>query len=289
MMMTICSINLHLLIVALALVTLNALPLNYDIKRRTSSCVFDTLIMDEDVTVEVLVRRGPQLKARIVMEGPFSYGEEPSSELLKLFKSHDRKRGNVPVVMDQDIDFEEGTEYLKKGQPFVHTFRVKTPGVYRLCVDNKFVTSGITATMDIRKSSELGKIDVYSGQVPTHEARAVLESMVFGNDESNLEADSMKQEAFHNLHVLLNSVRVELAKAKEKQNNYMVRLDINKAINEHTYSKMVMRSLMETFVFMIVTGIQLYLIRKWFKNAGRIGMLGSPPPGTKLHPNRSFY
>ena len=38
--------------------------------------------------------------------------------------------------------------------------------------------------------------------------------------------------------------------------------------NQHIYSHLVMGNLVETIVYMMVTGFQVYTIRKWFSSQG---------------------
>lgn len=56
---------------------------------------------------------------------------------------------------------------------------------------------------------------------------------------------------------LLNEIR-------EKQVNERHRLSVHKAVNEHSHSRMVVGSLFETVCYIVISGFQVYTIRRWF-------------------------
>ena len=63
---------------------------------------------------------------------------------------------------------------------------------------------------------------------------------------------------------LLNEIR-------EKQVNERHRLSVHKAVNEHSHSRMVVGSLFETVCYIVISGIQVYTIRRWFSGNPILG------------------
>lgn len=70
--------------------------------------------------------------------------------------------------------------------------------------------------------------------------------------------------AISKMNRLLNEIR-------EKQVNERHRLSIHKAVNEHSHSRMVVGSLLETVFYIAVSGFQVYTIRKWFSGNSLLG------------------
>jgi Na+/glutamate symporter len=57
-----------------------------------------------------------------------------------------------------------------------------------------------------------------------------------------------------------------LNEIKEKQMNERHRLALHKTVNEHSHSRMVIGSLIETVFYIAVSLYQVYIIRKWFSS-----------------------
>ena len=245
------------------------LPLKYDIIFKSKFCLVESFESDEYVTFAVSIDDGPKLKARMSFAGPIG-SNTISTAALK--KNIDFDQPKNLISFSEDVDFEETSPSRPKlGDPWIGTRKVSESGIYKLCVDNNKSGGVISAKIDIRK----GIVDTVSGHIPSFETRSLLENLSFKKDDnSDLQFD--KNEAVKLAEEKLLSLRKALSHAKQKQMNYMDRLDFHKSLNEHTHSRMVVRSLWETVIFIAVTGYQVYLIRKWFSSAGSIGMLGSP-------------
>ena len=249
------------------------MPLEVKIRRNQSYCIIETLEVDEDVTFSVNVIRGKQLRCEVKAEGPIAAADVDTLELKRIL---DEKRSHRYEFQHGDkVDFAEPSPFRADGEPLLFTRQAKSAGIYKLCVEN--TSNGeITAMMDIRKSSELGKVDTISGHVPTYETLMILQSLSFDENDSAIKYDVVKEEAMMQAKNKLKQLRKSLDFARKNQGDYMIRLELHKVINEATQSRMVLRSLLETLVFVAATGYQLYLIRKWFSNSGPMGMLGSP-------------
>lgn len=147
------------------------------------------------------------------------------------------------------------------------TFDPPAPGWYRGCMKGSWYQ--ITAEMEMRLSSELGGVDPETGHVMSYERRRMLDeekAMMVSETIDGLKDEDMKttQEQVRKLNRLLNEI-------KEMQQQERHRLSIHTATNEHSHSRMVLNSLLETVLFMAVTGFQVYTIRKWFSGAPVLG------------------
>lgn len=251
------------------------IPLEFNIKRREVQCIVEYVEAGEDVTFSFSVIGGNPLQAGVKIDGPIATDNNISSTELKK-AVEDQRHVGLDVEIFRDINFAEPSPYRAEGDPVQHARAIKVTGIYRLCLENHVSNNNIVALMDIRKSSELGKVDIITGHVPTYETLMILQSLSFEEDNSLKQVDAVKEEAMAQARDKLKELRKTLDLARTKQYDYKNRLELHKVINENTYSRMVVRSLFETMIFMAVTGYQLYLVRKWFSNLGPMGMLGSP-------------
>ncbi len=125
----------------------------------------------------------------------------------------------------------------------------------------------------MRKASELRGIDPSTGHVYSYEQKALRDEEVYLSlDTKGEEAvNGIKDEDFEETRDKLHKLRHLLADIQEKQQAESHRLALHAATNEHSHSRMVLNSLMETVLFMAVTGFQVYTIRKWFSAAPVLG------------------
>ncbi|KAL3926676.1 MAG: hypothetical protein SGARI_005529, partial [Bacillariaceae sp.] len=169
------------------------------------------------------------------------------------------------------------------GEPFVYTAKVPMEGWYRI------VTSGgkyegavyysilnstiyplqVVAEMEMRKESDLGGLDE-DGHVLSYEEYQMNE------EDEELEKDTasnegIKDEDFQETRDKVKDLRRLLNEIQSLQQRERRRLTVHSETNEHSHSRMVLSSLMETLLFMGVTGFQVYTIRKWFSGAPALG------------------
>ena len=123
--------------------------------------------------------------------------------------------------------------------------------------------------MEMRKESELGGLNE-EGHVKTYEEKKMSE------EDKELEEDTaseegIKDEDFQETRDKLRDLRRLLNEIQSMQQKERRRLTVHAETNEHSHSSMVLNSLMETLLFMAVTGYQVYTIRKWFRGAPVLG------------------
>jgi formate dehydrogenase maturation protein FdhE len=90
-------------------------------------------------------------------------------------------------------------------------------------------------------------------------------------DEDSAVMEGIKDEDFDSTKDKLKTLRRLLADIQTKQQQERHRLIVHAATNEHSHSRMVLSSLLETILFMAVTGFQVFTIRRWFKGAPVLG------------------
>ena len=152
---------------------------------------------------------------------------------------------------------------LKDGEPVQRTLIATSSGWYRACVKGNWYQ--ITAELEMRKESDLGGVDPETGHVFTYAKQEELsENKFLEEDSASLEEGAIKDEDFLMVKGQLQRLRHLLSQIQQKQATERHRLTVHAATNEHSHSRMVLSNLFETILFMIVTGFQVYTIRKWF-------------------------
>jgi len=121
----------------------------------------------------------------------------------------------------------------------------------------------------MRKFSELGALDE-NGHVVSWEEKEMED------EDKELEGDTASQEGitdedFQETRDKVKDLRRLLNEIQSMQQKERRRLNVHAETNEHSHSRMVLSSLLETLLFMAVTGYQVYTIRKWFSGAPVLG------------------
>jgi len=165
---------------------------------------------------------------------------------------------------------EESEKAQSETEPVQKTFKVKADGWYRTCVHAS--SNSIDAEFEMRKSSEVGSPHHETGHLQSYEKHNMRhqEKKMFHRNlkESEGVADDedfeKTHDGLHKLYRLINEIG-------EKQVNERHRLNIHASVNDHSHSRMVLRSLFETIFYVAVSGLQVYTIRKWFSGAPMLG------------------
>jgi emp24/gp25L/p24 family/GOLD len=157
----------------------------------------------------------------------------------------------------------------REGEPVEVTRQVKGAGWYRFCIKSSASWGQITVEVDLRKESEMGGFNDV-GHVLTSYEKAVLEEEQFLMQDT-AETEGIKDEDFESTREQLKTLRRLIADIQSKQAQERHRLVVHSSTNQHSHSRMVLSSLLETVLFMAVTGYQVYTIRKWFRGAPVLG------------------
>jgi len=165
-----------------------------------------------------------------------------------------------------------GLNDLRSGEPFQKTYKATKEGWYRFCLEATH--QSITLEMELRTSSELGRPHAKTGHVQTYERHDMLqrEKKLLGKiTATNSEENGVKEEDLVNTKNQITKLNRLLYEIKEKQVNERHRLSVHKAVNEHSHSRMVLNALFETVFYIVVSGFQVYTIRKWFSGSPILG------------------
>jgi hypothetical protein len=130
--------------------------------------------------------------------------------------------------------------------------------------------------MELRKSSIYGKINPKTGHVPSpqdveihSEIRNLYDKEV--DEQIIAEEEAIKDEDFTTIHEQLRVLERVYHDIIERQMEERRAWGWRTVHNKHLYSHMVMGNLVETVFYMIITGWQVYTIRKWFSGGPTLG------------------
>jgi hypothetical protein len=157
-----------------------------------------------------------------------------------------------------------------EGEPVETTRQAKGNGWYRYCIKSTASWGQLNVEIDFRKASEMGGHNESTGHVLTAYERAAQEEEAFLMQDT-ADKEGIKDEDFENTREKLKTLRRLIADIQSKQAQERHRLVVHSTTNQHSHSRMVLSSLLETILFMAVTGYQVYTIRKWFRGAPVLG------------------
>ncbi|OEU18649.1 hypothetical protein FRACYDRAFT_236928 [Fragilariopsis cylindrus CCMP1102] len=251
-----------------------SLPMQVTINQRQAECLHEKLDEGEKVTVSVFILSGSQLKATWSVEGPIADLDVDSG--LELYTQSmgfapSGRKSQRTLSYSQEKREEKKLAQLKKvrqdGEPLLYTTSAPEAGWYRMCVTSNW--NQVVAEMEMRKESELGGLND-EGHVRTYEEKQMIDEDQ-ELEEDTASAEGIKDEDFTETRDKVKDLRRLLNEIQSMQQKERRRLTVHAETNEHSHSSMVLNSLMETLLFMAVTGYQVYTIRKWFSGAPVLG------------------
>ena len=122
----------------------------------------------------------------------------------------------------------------------------------------------------------MGAPNKETGHLQSYECRDMMlrEKKLFAQMEKEQEkepVDGIKKEELDKTKEQITKLNRLLNEIREHQAHEKHRLAVHAAINEHSHSRMVLNSLFETFMYIVVSGFQVYTIRKWFSGSPLLG------------------
>ncbi len=134
----------------------------------------------------------------------------------------------------------------------------------------------IEVEMELRKSSEVGNPNTKTGHLQTYEHQEMIQHEKrlmsrMGSDAKHLEENGLKEEDLGHSKQFVTKLTKLLYEIQQKQRYERNRLAAHKAVNDHSHSRMVLNSLFETIFYIVVSGFQVYTVRKWFSGAPILG------------------
>lgn len=121
----------------------------------------------------------------------------------------------------------------------------------------------------MRKESELGALDEYGNVITYEEKLANQEDSELDKDTASEEG--IKEEDFVVTKDKMKELRQLLTSIQGMQQRDRRRISVNEITAEHSHARLVINSLVETIFFMVITGYQVYTIRKWFSGNPALG------------------
>lgn len=189
--------------------------------------------------------------------------EEENAEQRRDHRQEQRKKVLEARQRQERRKVQQRQKVRHEGEPMQWTFEAPGKGWYRYCI--KATWNQVTVEMDFRKESEMGGVDE-EGNVRTIAQKIEREEEIY-MEEDTAEKEGIKDEDFESTRLKLKELRHLLADIQSKQSQERHRITLHSVTNSHSHSRMVLGSLIETILFMVVTGYQVYTIRKWFKAA----------------------
>mmetsp|Transcript_22562 Transcript_22562/g.27840 ORF Transcript_22562/g.27840 Transcript_22562/m.27840 type:complete len:324 (-) Transcript_22562:123-1094(-) len=179
---------------------------------------------------------------------------EPEEAFDDVWMLDDLEEMHPEHALDMAMERDQRTE----GEPWETTIKIVSPGWYRACVTGSWYQ--IDAEVEFRKESELG-FNHHAERVNTYDEK------VLHDVNKDIDADEESSGTEQEMGTTRNQLKVLnhlMAGIREKQRQEKRRLEVHAAINEHSHSRMVLGSLAETVLFIFVTGLQVFTVRKWF-------------------------
>ena len=168
------------------------------------------------------------------------------------------------------------------------TRSIKMDGWYRLCVASEY--HPLIVEMDMRSGNMLGGMDPDTGHVFTFEKRAMLDQELLIDGDARNTANNNNEEV-HTANIELqkeleNQVKeVDLiaTKTQMKHLNQMVaemrkfqqdtlyRIKSHEANAQRNHENLVWSSKVETLLYVMITGLQVYTVHKWLLSNSMLG------------------
>ena len=198
-----------------------------------------------------------------------------------------RNYGRGPPSKDRDEEREKFRIITAaKIEPYEETNTIKATGWYRLCVKSEI--GGNLVEMEIRSGNQLGGVDRRTGHVYTYEEREMLdeekaidEGMTASEDENTYASEAeeiqkqlenqVKEQDMHATKAQIKHLNSMVQEMKKKHHDYHVRLKSHKATAQRNHGNMVWSSKLETLLYVLITGVQVYTVRKWLLSSSLLG------------------
>jgi hypothetical protein len=202
------------------------------------------------------------------LDGEEVIPENESIEQRRERRARQRKKALESRQRREAHKLEQKAAIRMEGEPVETTRQAKGAGWYRYCI--KSSAGQLTVEIDFRKASEMGGLNENTGHVLSAYDKAAREEEQYLMQDT-AETEGIKDEDFESTREKLKTLRRLIADIQSKQAQERHRLVVHSATNQHSHSRMVLSSLLETILFMAVTGYQVYTIRKWFRGAPVLG------------------
>lgn len=186
--------------------------------------------------VEAFVQGGGNIDLSLQIFGPLTL-ENVLSESLET------------PIMEERIDSSQ--EIKSDTQSFTLAFDPQTAGgTYAFCLDN-------------RRSHFIPKL----AQLDVHLAPKSMEDEIDeSEDEKSNKEEAESEESLERVKESIASIRKDLVRIQLQQRRDRHRLALHSESNETSHNRVIISSLVETFVFVLASLFQIFFVRRWFSS-----------------------
>lgn len=205
----------------------------------------------------------------------------------------ERARGREGVPDPDDIYAEENSGrqqfvFPDKVEPYEWTKRIKSSGWYRLCVQ---ADDDILVEMDIRDSGYLGGVNKETGHVwkfadweeweeeqrinklneLKEKAKADEEARLAMEQLNSALKDQIKDYDLAATQRLMTEVNSLVSEMQQKQSAVHTRIKSQEGIAKRNYQKIKKSGIVETVMYLLITGYQVYTVHNWLLSTNSLG------------------
>lgn len=198
-----------------------------------------------------------------------------------------RNKGRGPPKNDEESVAQNDrfkAKIMSKIEPYEETNAVKAAGWYRLCVSSRY--HALMVEMEIRGGNRMGGIDRRTGHVHTYESKEMLDAEKLWNEEEvNAKAkatalteeqkraleNQVKEQDLHASKSQITHLNSMVTEIKKSHQEFHRRIKSHKASAARNYESMIWSSKLETVLYIIITAVQVYTVRKWLSGNTLLG------------------
>ncbi|KAL3781130.1 hypothetical protein HJC23_001437 [Cyclotella cryptica] len=224
--------------------------------------------------------------ARVAREGVQKQNHENYQKFVESWKEQERLEKEGRVDMKKAPNLPVHTVAMSSVESFEQTVPILAEGWYRLCV-NGVESTPVLVEMDMRSANFFKGIDPDTGHVFTFAKRrmvdeaALLEGGATGEDAHADVLDKEEQAKIIEDQVRENDLKRSKEHLKElmeltsimsqQQQAHMARIRSHGGSARRNHDNLVWSSKMETLLYAIITGWQVYTLRKWLLGDSILG------------------
>lgn len=205
-----------------------------------------------------------------------------------------RNYGRGPQNRDGDAADQKNEQFRTitqvKIEPFEETHTIKASGWYRLCISSEY--HGLMVEMEMRSGTKLGGVDRTTGHVYTYEEREMLDEEkridedISATEESLLDANTyasfkeevqkeienqVKEQDMHATQTQVKHLNVMVTEMKKQNQDSHRRIKSHEATARRNYENLAWSGKLETLLYILISGVQVYTIRKWLSGNSVLG------------------
>lgn len=214
--------------------------------------------------------------------------QQENERRRRLIEEHDLDPEEVDEVYEEKYSGRMERVLPDRIAPYEWTKRIKSPGWYRLCVQ---ADDDIMVEMDIRNSAAMGGVNSETGHVWTfddweeweeeqrinqlnelkekakkdEEARVLLENL------NTALKDQIKDYDLESTQRMMGEINNLVARMQQSQSAVHQRIKSHEGVARRNYQKIKKSGIVETVLYLIITGYQVYTVHNWLLSTNSLG------------------